>query len=409
MPDSNDPRLVDGAAFVLDAPTHVPAVWGDGTAVAWATGEPLMLVGPPGIGKSTVAQQLALARADVAGHLDVLGMMVTPDERPVLYIAADRPGQIARSMRRMVKPLDRQFLETNLIVWRGPLAVDLVTQPTGLLELAESVGAGTVIIDSLKDVALRLSDDETGGAVNRALQLLCAAGVEVLVLHHQRKAQATNQKPKSLADVYGSAWLTAGAGSVLLLWGDPGDAIVELTHLKQPTADIGPLSVLHEHDHGRSTVADETNLTELLDTAGVEGLTARQVAERRTGTTEPGRNQVEKARRQLEGLVKREIATKDEPSGPSSPVVYRVTVRPVTGSVRGARNPSRSSMTADEQGSRTPSRTLTPPVATPLRGRMGVNVNQSASTARTDTLADLIEDDPDRLLAAFPGSEWERT
>ena len=48
-------------------------------------------------------------------------------------------------------------------------------------------------------------------------------------------------KPKRLADVYGSRWLTAGMGSVLLLWGEPGDLVVEVRHLKQPVRGGRPV------------------------------------------------------------------------------------------------------------------------------------------------------------------------
>ena len=72
-------------------------------------------------------------------------------------------------------------------------------------------------------------------------------------MHHGRKANADNKKPNTLDDVYGSAWLTAGMGSVICLWGKPGDSLVELTHLKQPAEAVGPMMVLHDHATGRST------------------------------------------------------------------------------------------------------------------------------------------------------------
>lgn len=104
-----------------------------------------------------------------------------------------------------------------------------------LLAFAQEHGAGTVMIDSLKDMAPSLSDEATGQGINPAMQMCVAAGVEVLALHHQRKAQGVNTKPRKLADVYGSRWLIAGCGSVLMLWGEAGDSIVELTHPKQPS------------------------------------------------------------------------------------------------------------------------------------------------------------------------------
>ncbi|HEX5558154.1 MAG TPA: AAA family ATPase [Gaiellales bacterium] len=89
-------RLVDGATFLQSGDHEVPAVWGDGETVAWASGEALMVVGPQGVGKSTILQQLAMARLGLGRPL--LGMEIRHDRRleRLLYIAADRPKQIAR-------------------------------------------------------------------------------------------------------------------------------------------------------------------------------------------------------------------------------------------------------------------------------------------------------------------------
>ena len=68
---------------------------------------------------------------------------------------------------------------------------------------------GTVCTDSLKDMAAPLSSDEVGAAVNRAIAGLIAEEIEHAASHHQRKATSVNKKPTSLADVYGSTWITA--------------------------------------------------------------------------------------------------------------------------------------------------------------------------------------------------------
>lgn len=301
---------VDGATFLTTEGAEVPAVWGDSDTVAWSEGEPLFLVGPPGVGKSTVAQQLVLARLGLRDG-GLLGMPVAVEPTKVLYLAADRPAQIARSMRRMVTPEDYPDLGERLQVWRGPLPFDLAQEPQRLTGMARHFGAGTVIIDSLKDVALELVKDDVGARVNLALQHALAEGLQVLVLHHQRKGSAGNPKPRGLDDVYGSRWLTAGAGSVLLLWGTAGDAVIDLEHLKQPAGDIGPLKLFHDHRAGTTTLYEGIDVYALVKSTR-NGMTAKDAARALFSTPEPNRNEIEKARRRLDQLVARDVLVKDE-------------------------------------------------------------------------------------------------
>lgn len=210
--------LVNGAAFILDAPALPPAIWGRGGDVLWAEGEPLLLVGPVGVGKTTLAGQIVRARLGI-GHGEVLGYPVKAG-RKLLYLACDRPPQIGRSMGRMFAEEDRPALAERLAVWPGPPPADLARNPGLLLQLARNAGADTVVIDSLKDAAIGLSADDVGAGLNWALQMALVGGVQVFGLHHQTKRGAGGTgPPDTLADVYGSVWITAGAGSVILAVG----------------------------------------------------------------------------------------------------------------------------------------------------------------------------------------------
>jgi hypothetical protein len=93
----------------------------------------------------------------------------------------------------------------------------------------------------------------------------------------------------------------------LLLWGEPGDALVELSHLKQPQEEVGPLTLIHDHDTGSTTVQDHPDLLEALRRS--RGLTAEQAALVLTRGKEPSDAQIEKARRQLRKLEKSGLAT----------------------------------------------------------------------------------------------------
>lgn len=295
------PRTVDGGSFIYDLPDEVPTVWGDGKSIVWAEGEALTLTGPPGVGKTTLAGQLVRAR--VAGG-KVLGLPVAETSSRVLYLAMDRPQQIARALRRTLYDLDRDVLADRLIVWQGPPLHDVAKHPQSLADLARQHDADTVVVDSLKDAAIGLMEDQVAGGYNRARQECLAAGVEVLELHHMVKRGEKGSAPRSLADVYGSAWITAGSGSVVNLHGDAGDPVVQWRHLKQPAEEVGPFQVMHDHDAGLSQVWHPTDLLAMVQARGAGGLTAKDAAEALFDTTKPTAAQTAKARRRLDALVR---------------------------------------------------------------------------------------------------------
>jgi hypothetical protein len=96
-------RAIPGGRFILEwTAAHSAPVWGQDHQVAWASGEPVMVCGPQGVGKTTIAQRIAMARIGAITE-PVLGLPVTPSRETLLYIAADRPVQAARSWKRMLR------------------------------------------------------------------------------------------------------------------------------------------------------------------------------------------------------------------------------------------------------------------------------------------------------------------
>lgn len=319
--DVDDRRCVSGGSFILDAPEVVPAVWGEDDRVLWAQGEPLVVCGPPGVGKTTVANQLTMGRLGIVDS--VLGMPVTPGRDRVLYLACDRPRQVARAMRRLVGEEHRSLLDTRLAVWKGPPPADLSKRPEVLVQLARRFEADTVVIDSLKDVAIGIAEDAVGAALNNALQSCIAADIEVCALHHQRKGQ-DGRKPNKLEDLYGSVWIPAGAGSVVLLWGQAGNSIVELVHLKQPAATVGPWKIEHDHAAGVTTVSRGFDVWRFL-TMQRDGTTVADVA-RAQVEGEPTENERKSAHRALERLFTtgraRRVPAKKGGTGGTQPARY---------------------------------------------------------------------------------------
>ncbi|MDP9299723.1 MAG: AAA family ATPase [Actinomycetota bacterium] len=301
------PQMVDGLGFALGASVSEPAIWGTEEDAAWAHGEAALIIGPDGVGKTTLCQRLTLSLAGIGPEL--LGLPVEPAEGRILYVAADRPKQSARSLWRMVQALedrrDHGRLKEALLVWRGPLPFDVVKTPGELADWALGFGVSHLILDSLGFVAQRLSEDETGSALAQAFMIASTAGLEIMALGHPRKAGADNRKPTSIEDVYGSRWIVAAVGSILSLWGSPGDPVIQLRHLKQPAGEVGPLLVELDHDRGTVAVLEGTDLLGRLR-AATNGLTAREAAPFLEGSSERAREV--KARRRLDELVRRGLA-----------------------------------------------------------------------------------------------------
>ena len=259
-----------GGDWILDAPDVTEFVWGNGPQILWAKGEALMIVGGIGTGKTTVAEQLILHGIGALPG-PFLGYPVTLPG-VVGYVAADRPSQIRRSFRRMVSEGMRDAVNDRLDVWSGALPFALDKAKVGeLADFVEARGWTSLVIDSLKDLCTGTTDDEAGLRINQQIQECTTRGIEVLVLHHQRKSGEANRRPNKLDDVYGSRWLTAGAGSVLMLWADAGAKSVELSHLKQPVESVGPLRLVHDHPAGRTTVEGTAMIT-LSDRLSAEEL-----------------------------------------------------------------------------------------------------------------------------------------
>lgn len=322
----------DGGTFLFDVPPITPAVWGDGGDVLWSEGEALIIAGPSGVGKTTVAGQIIRGRIGL--QREVLGLSVAVTSSKILYLAMDRPQQARRALARTFRGDDRDQVAERLTFWKGPPPQDLARYPDLLTEMARQAGADTVVVDSLKDAAIGLSEDDVGASYNRARQTALAAGVQVLELHHLVKRGPNGARPSKLEDLYGSVWLTAGAGSVVLLWGAAGDPIVELSHLKQPSEHVGPLRVIHDHDTGTSSIWEATDPLTVVTLAGPGGVTAQRLAAAIFETDKPDRNEVEKARRKLEKLVKDGLVAGSEgvtpAGGGKAQMVYRAITDPIT-------------------------------------------------------------------------------
>jgi hypothetical protein len=201
----------------------------------------------------------------------------------------------------MADPAIRDRIKQKLIVWRGPLPFSCDQHPELFAQWLMEVGGddlGMVIGDSVKDMVSSCTEDTPGMGFNDAVQRVLAQGVEFGCCHHNRKENAQNTKPRKLADVYGSRWLTAGLGSVLKIW-KADEHSRELTQLKTPYGEaIKPIEYQDRYVIGRSDITPPITdaLVSALVDAGADGLTEAEAVE-------AVRSHRSRVRRALDNLV----------------------------------------------------------------------------------------------------------
>lgn len=311
VPDRRFPNADKGYRFMeadefLFSVEDVQPLWGDVETPLWQAGESLMLVGPPGVGKSTLAHHLILAL--LTGG-EVLGHSVAKIDGDILYLAMDRPKQIARAFRRLVNdPEVRRIVHERVIFHAGPMPFSLVKDPTVVARMSHHFGVKAVVIDSIKDIVASPSDELMANSYNSARQKCLAEGIEWIELHHNRKANGDNKEPRGLDDVFGSRFITAGAGSVMSLWGQSGDTVISLSHIRMPGNGLAPMKLELDKDAGTLTPLDVVTALSLVRRA--IGATAKEAAYAIYGENYSDSN-VRNIRKKLKQLVSNQQAVED--------------------------------------------------------------------------------------------------
>lgn len=326
-PEINNP---DGQVFDIhylytEHNLDIEAIWGDDETNLWAEAEPLYICAASGVGKTTIALQLIAARCGLTEEF--LGHPVKRTASKVLYIGADRPRQLYRMIKTMFTEQETAIMSEDLAIMLGfpkdGLKFDV--DPDLLVQLAEQWGpVDTIVLDSAKDFSMSLTSEEGGAAFNEACQRATREGINVIVLHHERKSgsdESASSAP-TLDKIYGSHNLTSGAGSVIALKKvpdtdkQPGD--IMMYQVKSAAGEMPPARLKHNDSRRTERVMPdmEAAALELIRESGfvtVTGLADIYVV----GSRSPTRAERTRAQRKLEkmrsqGLLSKRLSSKGE-------------------------------------------------------------------------------------------------
>jgi hypothetical protein len=89
----------------------------------------------------------------------------------------------------------------------------------------------------------------------------------LIFIHHNRKGQVGNKRPKELDDVYGTFWITATATTVIGMWQNQQTGEIEINYLKVRLAEAPKTQVVVRTPQGLSfeEVTASTLIKEAID------------------------------------------------------------------------------------------------------------------------------------------------
>jgi len=199
-----------------------------------------LVVGPPGTGKTQLALNMGMRFALGKEFLGWTPLQAHKSLLISLEMGANDLGFFSHNMAQAYQPEDMEGLQNNFVI--APIGEPIpLFKPEGkafLEMLLAEIGPTGVYIDSLGQVIKDLQSDlEVRSFFAYLRQLRNKYGCYFVVIHHTRKPQEGNKKPKDQADIYGSQYIAAGLDFGISLWpGGPTVDDIELTVVKNRLA-----------------------------------------------------------------------------------------------------------------------------------------------------------------------------
>lgn len=211
----------------------------------------MLLTGPSGVGKTQLSLRFAMSLA--LGH-PYLGFSVDAPHR-IMFLSLEMGlADIKYFLSQMAENLnddEMEVLQENLLIVPVGTSIylDKEAEQKRLESLINEHRPDGIMYDSLGSTTADELSSETVVKAITDWDAIVRQKFDVFswFIHHQRKAQAQNKKPKTLADVYGSQYITARATSVYCFWREMEQ--LELICLKKRLARMDDPVRIERHGH----------------------------------------------------------------------------------------------------------------------------------------------------------------
>lgn len=213
----------------------------------------MIVSGAPGVGKTQLTLQMLIHMAIGKPMLD---WEIGPP-RKVAFVSMEM-GQaeikiFMEEMESILSPEEIDLLDQNFSI--VPIGQSLLFDQTAdkkkIEQFLETYKPEVTAFDSLsKTTASSLEEAAVKGVMDFADQIRMNYDSSVVFIHHNRKGQVGNRKPKQLEDIYGSFYITATATTVIGLWSNNKSFMIEMDYLKVRLAKAPETTVMTRTPRG---------------------------------------------------------------------------------------------------------------------------------------------------------------
>ncbi len=206
------------------------------------TGGMMILTSAPGVGKTQFVTQMGVQL--VKGDQIVGKKSMLQREETILFLSLEMD---VRALKYIVS---HQSKEYGIFEQKRFKVIDETDMPFAQLEnLIDLVTPTVLIIDSLTDL---MGDGPDANAEAKATMRWLKTirrryNLAIVLIHHNRKANDSNKKPKSLSDLYGSFIFAQATDTVIGLWEDAKG--IELSAIKARYGQKGPWGYIDRNEN----------------------------------------------------------------------------------------------------------------------------------------------------------------
>lgn len=195
----------------------------------------MLISGQPGVGKTQFSLDMM---AHMAAGIDWLEWKFTRACKVGFFsLEMSKP-----ELKYIIKHQFKDYDGTDILEkWNENLGI--TTPPGGdrdtYWRLLQEQSFDVIFLDSLSEMSLEDMKESEARQITRWInKVRHELGVAVVVVHHNRKANDSNKKPKNLSDLYGSYIFAKTAETVAILWENkPGELEIILPKVRLGKGD----------------------------------------------------------------------------------------------------------------------------------------------------------------------------